>query len=350
VWTAPGRVNLIGEHTDYNDGFVLPFAIPRRVEVAAARRHDSIIRAITRQHPNPGWTAYVEGVAWALRDAGQSIGGADLLVDGDVPIGAGLSSSAALECATALALNDLYDANLTPAELANLARKAENEFVGVPCGPMDQLVAMQGRMDHALFIDTRTLTIQPVPLDLPGAGLALVVINTNAPHSLPSSAYRERRQACENAARLLHVPALRNVPVEGLDDAIRTLEDPFMQKRVRHVVTENARVQSTVEMLATGNIAAIGPLLTASHVSLRDDYQVSSPELDAAVDAALEAGACGARMTGAGFGGCAIALIPVAACGAVADAVDRVFRDRTLSPPECFTVTPAEGARRLPVT
>ncbi|HEX9548408.1 MAG TPA: galactokinase, partial [Acidimicrobiales bacterium] len=293
-----------------------------------------------------GWARYVAGVAWAFREAGYAIAGADLLVDGHVPIGAGLSSSAALECATALALNDLYDIGLTAAELATLARRAENEFVGVPCGPMDQLAAMHGQKDRALFIDTRSLLIEPVPLDLTAAGLDLLVINTNAPHALAASEYADRRQACEQAASELRIAALRDLAPGDLDDALSRLHDPTTGKRVRHVITENARVLEAVVLLRRGQTEAIGPLLTASHVSLRDDYEVSSPELDTAVDAALDAGALGARLTGAGFGGCAIALVRPSDTDAIADAAARAFRHRTFSPPESFTVGPSDGARR----
>jgi galactokinase len=355
VWAAPGRVNLIGEHTDYNDGFVLPMAISKRVFVAGGRRTDGVLRLASLQQPGPpveagatvsGWDRYVAGVAWAFREAGYPIAGANLLVDGHVPIGAGLSSSAALECATALLLNDLYNCGLTATALATLARRAENEFVGVPCGPMDQLAAMHGQKDSALFIDTRSLAIEPVPLDLGAAGLELLVINTNAPHALAASEYADRRQACENAARALRISALRDLALDDLDAALSRLSDPTMRKRVRHVVTENARVLETVARLRRQQPAAIGPLLTASHVSLRDDYEVSSPELDTAVDAALDAGALGARLTGAGFGGCAIALVPSSNTKAVADAATQAFRRRPFSPPDCFTVGPSDGARR----
>jgi galactokinase len=357
VWAAPGRVNLIGEHTDYNDGFVLPMAISKRVFVAAGRRTDGALRLASLQQPGEhtslesgagvsGWARYVAGVAWVFREAGHPILGADLLVDGHVPIGAGLSSSAALECATALMLNDLYGCGLTATTLATLARRAENEFVGVPCGPMDQLAAMHGQNDRALFIDTRSLAIEPVPLDLAAAGLELLVINTNAPHALAAGEYADRRRACENAARALRTSALRDLALEDLDAALSRLDDPTMRKRVRHVVTENARVLETVALLRRHRPEAIGPLLTASHLSLRDDYEVSSPELDTAVDAALGAGALGARLTGAGFGGCAIALVRSSSTQAIVDAATQAFRGRPFSPPDCFTVVPSDGACR----
>lgn len=347
MWFAPGRVNLIGEHTDYNDGFVLPLAIPQRVLVAAAPRNDNTLQIASLQQPGAGWQRYVAGVQWAFLQAGFPVHGADLLIDGDVPIGAGLSSSAALECAAAIALNDLYGTNCDRTELAAVARRAENDFVGVPCGPMDQLAAMHATRDHALFIDTRSLTIEPIALDLPSAGLSLLVINTNAPHSLPASDYASRRHACEQAAATLHLAALRDLDPDQLNRAMSELDDPIVRKRVRHVVTENARVQHAVRLLRQGNIEAVGPLLTESHVSLRDDYEVSSAELDAATDAALHAGALGARLTGAGFGGCAIALLPTDRAPGVTEAVARAFRDRSFSAPHCFSVIPSEGAGRL---
>jgi len=360
VWAAPGRVNLIGEHTDYNDGFVLPAAIDRLVLVAAGRRDGGRLRLWSLQAEPPadlelagigpgtvgGWAAYPAGVAWALGQAGVELGGADLVVDGDVPAGSGLSSSAALECATATALADLGGAGLDRAALAGLARRAENEVVGVPSGVMDQMVSMLGRAGHALFLDTRSLGAEQVPLPLEAAGLCLVVIDTRAGHRLVDGAYADRRAACQAAAAVLGVPALRDATPALLERYAAAPGDPGL-RRARHVVTENARVLAAVELLRAGDLDRLGPLLAASHASLRDDYEVSSPELDTAVEAAVDAGAAGARMTGAGFGGSAIALVRADLAGWVADRAREAFAAAGFGPPEVTTVLPSDGARRL---
>jgi len=360
VWAAPGRVNLIGEHTDYNDGFVLPAAIDRLVLVAAGRRDGGRLRLWSLQAEPPadlelagigpgtvgGWAAYPAGVAWALGQAGVELGGADLVVDGDVPAGSGLSSSAALECATATALADLGGADLDRADLAGLARRAENEVVGVPSGVMDQMVSMLGRAGHALFLDTRSLGAEQVPLPLEAAGLCLVVIDTRAGHRLVDGAYADRRAACQAAAAVLGVPALRDATPALLERYATALGDPGL-RRARHVVTENARVLAAVELLRAGDLDRLGPLLAASHASLRDDYEVSSPELDTAVEAAVAAGAVGARMTGAGFGGSAIALVETALAGRVADRARDAFAAAGFGPPQVTAVVPSDGARRL---
>jgi galactokinase len=360
VWAAPGRVNLIGEHTDYNDGFVLPMAIDRLVLAAAARRDGGRLRLWSLQEAEPadldldavgpgqvdGWAAYPAGVAWALGQEGVEFGGADLVVDGDVPAGSGLSSSAALECATATALADLHGAGLDRRALAGLARRAENEVVGVPSGVMDQMVAMLGRAGHALFLDTRSLEAEQVPVPLEASGLRLLVIDTRAGHRLVEGAYADRRAACEAAAAALGVPALRDATLDQVEAAAAVLGDPGL-RRARHVVTENARVLAAVELLRAGRLDRLGPLLAASHASLRDDYEVSSPELDTAVAAAVDAGAVGARMTGAGFGGSAVALVPADRVEQVAARAHAAFAAAGFGPPEVAAVTPADGARRL---
>lgn len=365
AWRAPGRVNLIGEHTDYNEGFVLPLAVPFGVVARVAARPDDVVRMASAQVPGPpvevpvgalapgtpgGWAAYVAGVVWALREAGHRLGGVDVVVDGDVPAGAGLSSSAALECAVAAALADLFDLPLSRRDLARLAQHAENAFVGMPCGVMDQSAALLARQGHALLLDTRTLDAEQVPLDLAGHGLALLVVDTRAPHALVTGEYAARRRDCEEAARNLGVPALRDVPLAGLGDALAALPDPVVRRRVRHVVTEDDRVLRTADLLRAGDLRAVGPLLTASHASLRDDYEVSVPPLDVAVDAALAAGALGARLTGGGFGGSTIALVDVPAVARVAEAVAAAFAVHGWPAPHAFTVTPAEGAHRVNVS
>ena len=362
IWSAPGRVNLIGEHTDYNDGYVLPFALAARTAAAAARRPDGRLTVRSLQSPGAsidvslsalqpgclaGPSAYVAGVVWAIRAAGHPVGGLDIVIDGAVPVGSGLSSSAALECAAALAAAELSAIRLPPAELARLAQRAENEFVGVPCGIMDQMAAMLSLAGHALFLDTRTGILDQVPFDPAASGLVLLVIDTHARHDLAASGYADRFASCAEAARRLGVPALRDVPEAGLLDALARLAAfPVLARRVRHVVTENARVLATAKLLRAGRLAAIGPLLTASHHSLRDDFEVSSPELDTAVSAALGAGAQGARMTGGGFGGCVIALAPAATVPALSAAAVAAARRAGHSAPTIWSAVPSAGAHR----
>ncbi|MFJ8478228.1 galactokinase [Kitasatospora sp. NPDC094011] len=360
-WAAPGRVNLIGEHTDYNLGFVLPIALPQTTRVQAARRTDGLLRLWSAQGGGPvtelrvdrltpgavaGWAGYPAGVVWALRDAGHPVGGADIRLDSDVPSGAGLSSSAALECAVATAYDDLYRLGLSAPELALLAQRAENAFVGVPCGIMDQMASMCCRPGAALFLDSRDLTVRQVPVDLGAAGLALLVLDTRVKHDLGDGAYAALRAGCEQAAALLGLPALRSLDAAGLPATLEQLPDD-LRPLVRHVVSENARVEAAVAALDAGDPAALGPILTAGHASLRDDYQVSCPETDLAVDAALAAGAHGARMTGGGFGGSVIALVEADAAEHVAAAVTAAFRAAGHTEPRTLTAVPAEGARRL---
>ncbi|MEQ7009988.1 galactokinase [Actinopolymorpha sp. B17G11] len=366
AWVAPGRVNLIGEHTDYNDGFVLPLALPHSVVVTVAKRDDGLLRLASQQADGrvetpvdglapgkvDGWAAYVAGVVWALRDAGYDVAGMDILVDGDVPLGAGLSSSAALECATALAAVDLHDLAVERAALARIAQRAENAFVGVPCGIMDQSAALLCTRDHVLFLDSRSLDTAQVPFSLAAEGLALLVIDTRAPHRLVDGEYAVRRRTCEDAAATLGLSALRDLDDPSrdgtaLDEALERLPDEVVRRRVRHVVTENDRVRQTVERLRTSSAREIGPLLTASHASLRDDYEVTVPELDTAVDAALDAGALGARMTGGGFGGCVIALVEADAAEAVAQRVATAFSAAGFTTPAWFVAEASPGARRL---
>ncbi len=358
-WAAPGRVNLIGEHTDYTDGFVLPLALPQRAVATAAIRDDGLLRIASKQEPVTvetevaklapgtveGWAAYVAGVVWSLREAGHEVGGMDITVDGNVPLGAGLSSSAALECATALAAVDLYGLTIERPQLARLAQRAENDFVGVPCGIMDQSASLLCTEDNLLFLDTRDISTEQVPFDLASESLALLVIDTKAPHELVDGEYAARRRTCEEATAVLGIAALRDVT--DLDAALDALEDEVMRKRVRHVVTENARVLKTVELLRAGRVRDIGPLMTASHESLRTDFEVTVPELDVAVEAALAAGAYGARMTGGGFGGCVIALIDAGADSDVLAAVTRAYGERGFTAPTSFVATASAGAHRL---
>ncbi|MCD9144500.1 galactokinase [Streptomyces albireticuli] len=363
VWAAPGRVNLIGEYTDVNEGLVLPFALPRTVRAAASPRADGRLRLCLGDGPAAdraelsaadlapgrvrGWACYPAGVLWALRAAGHPATGADVHLDGDVPRGAGLSSSAAMECAVALALDGVGGLGLSRAEIAALCRRAENEFVGVPCGIMDQTASARCVAGHALYLDTRDLTHRHVPLDPAAAGLSLLVVDTRVRHALADGAYADRCAGCEAGARALGVRSLRDIPSEGLEPALGRVRDPAVRALVRHVVTENDRVRQVVDHLEAGRVTAVGPVLTAGHASLRDDFAVSCPELDLAVAVANGAGALGARMTGGGFGGSAVALVESGAETAVAEAAGRAFAAAGHRAPRVFPAVAGEGARRL---
>ncbi len=401
VWLAPGRANLMGEHTDYNDGFVLPFALSQGVTAAAARRPgprspgSRQLTLCSRQEPAAavrialdglapgqvtGWAAYPAGVAWALEAAGHPVPGACIAIDSDLPAGAGLSSSAALECATALALTELAQteraqteraqteraqteraqtelaqterAGLTISrrELAAIARWAENEFVGVPSGIMDQSASLLGQVGHALLLDCLTLDTSQVPFDPAAAGASLLLVNTWAKHDLVDGEYAQRRAECEEAARRLGISSLRSLTTPAEADR---LADPVLRRRARHVVADNQRVLDVVALLSAplGTPAEIyrdiGELLTESHASLRDDFEISWPEADATVAAALAAGAFGARMMGGGFGGSVLALVPATAAGPVRAAVTAAFARHAWTPPEFLDAVPSDSARRL---
>jgi len=362
VWSAPGRVNLIGEHTDYNEGFVLPFAIDRRTVAALGLRSDrqvsiassfsSEIVTLGLDELTPdnlaGWSAYPFGVAWALGQFGADLGrvsGFDVYIDSDVPIGAGLSSSAAIECATALALNDIWNLGLSRETLARVGQLAENRAVGAPTGIMDQSASLLGQMDSAVFLDCRDLHTEVIPLGFGAADLELLIIDTRVTHAHSSGGYAARRTSCERGAALMGVGSLRDLDLRDLDRAADTLDDETF-RRVRHIVTENHRVLATVRVLRETGATAIGDLLDASHLSMRDDFEISVPELDVAVRSAREAGAIGARMTGGGFGGAAIALTPRTALPAVKAAVLASFAAAKFATPDLFVVHAAEGARR----
>jgi galactokinase len=358
VWAAPGRVNLIGEHTDYNDGYVMPFALAQRVLIAAAPRDDDtwrvtslnndstkIFRAADLRPGMTGWQAYVAGVVWALEDAGHQVGGADLVLTSDVPEGAGLSSSAALECAVLTALAELNDLDIAGLDRAKLARRAENVFVGAPTGLMDQAASTLCTAGHALFFDCRTDAAEQVGFDAGSAGLEILVLDTRTPHALVDSEYAARRASCEEAARLLGVAALRDVT--DLDAALDQLPEPVIRRRVRHVVTENARVLEAVNVLRAGRIADLAPLLDASHESMRDDFEITVPQVDLAVETARTSGALGARLTGGGFGGCIIALVAAGESERIGGAIARSFAAAGFGPPQHFAAVPSTGAQRL---
>ncbi|GAA3878207.1 galactokinase [Streptomyces sedi] len=364
AWSAPGRVNLIGEHTDYNEGFVLPLALPHSAVATVTARADRTLRlrsrdvgdrvvelSLDRLVPGevPGWAAYPAGVAWALEGAGHRLRGADIHFASDVPTGAGLSSSAALEVVTALAFSDLNELGLTAPELARIGQLAENDFVGMPCGILDQMASASCVEGHVFHLDTRDLGGRQVPFDMAAEGLRLLVVDTRVKHAHADGAYGRRRAECEAGAAALGVPFLRDVPFDGLEAALARIDDEAVRRRVRHVVTEDRRVARVVALLDAGRAREIGPLLTEGHVSLRDDFEVSCPELDLAVDTANAAGALGSRMTGGGFGGSAIALVPEESVAAVGKAVTDAFAGAGLAAPRIFEAIPAPGARRLPV-
>ncbi|MGQ4422073.1 galactokinase [Streptomyces violaceoruber] len=363
VWAAPGRVNLIGEHTDYNDGFVMPFALPHQAVAAVSRRDDGILRlhsadidadpvelrvADLAPGSDKSWTAYPSGVLWALREAGHELTGADIHLASTVPSGAGLSSSAALEVVLALAMNDLYALGLRGWQLARLCQRAENVYVGAPVGIMDQTASACCEAGHALFLDTRDLSQRQIPFDLAAEGVRLLVVDTRVKHSHSESEYGKRRAGCEKGAALLGVDALRDVPYADLDAALERLGDEEEVRRlVRHVVTEDERVERVVALLESGDTRAIGAVLVEGHASLRDDFRISCPELDLVVDTALASGALGARMTGGGFGGSAIVLVEAAGVDVVTKAVEDAFAAAGLKVPRVFEAVPSAGARRL---
>ncbi|MBE8473957.1 galactokinase [Streptomyces justiciae] len=363
VWSAPGRVNLIGEHTDYNDGFVMPFALPHTAIAAVSRRDDGVLRLHSADiedgvaelrlddlvpESDRAWTAYPAGVVWALREAGHAVTGADIHVTSTVPSGAGLSSSAALEVVVALALNDLYELGLPGWQLARLCQRAENVYVGAPTGIMDQTASACCEEGHALFLDTRDLSQKQIPFDLAAEGMRLLVVDTQVKHSHSEGEYGKRRAGCERGAALLGVDALRDIPYADLDAALARLgDDEEAVRLVRHVVTEDERVEKVVALLESGETRAIGPVLVAGHASLRDDFRISCPELDLVVDTAMSAGALGSRMTGGGFGGSAIVLADVADVDTITKAVEEAFAAAGFTAPRVFEAVPSPGARRL---
>ncbi|MFF4547518.1 galactokinase [Streptomyces sp. NPDC001435] len=363
VWSAPGRVNLIGEHTDYNDGFVMPFALPHVATAAVSRRTDGVLRLHSSDveggvvelsldalapESDRNWTAYPAGVVWALREAGHPVTGADIHLASTVPTGAGLSSSAALEVVIALALGDLYELGLQRWQLARLCQRAENVYVGAPTGIMDQTASACCEEGHALFLDTRDLSQKQIPFDLAAKGMRLLVVDTRVKHAHSDGEYGKRRAGCEKGAALLGVDALRDIPYAGLDAALARLGDEEEVRRlVRHVVTEDQRVERVVALLESGDTRAIGPVLTEGHASLRDDFRISCPELDLVVDTALTAGALGARMTGGGFGGSAIVLAEATDVDTITKAIEEAFTAANFTAPRLFEAVPAAGARRV---
>jgi galactokinase len=365
VWSAPGRVNLMGEHTDYNAGLCLPIALPHRTYAAVRLRPDRLLRLRSLQSSevydldlddvapgNPsGWGGYAAGVVWSFEAAGHRVRGLDLMVDGQVPVGAGLSSSAALECAIGAAISDLMELALLSddharSRLARICVNAENTIARAPTGGMDQSASLRCQEAHALLLDCRDGSVQQVPFDPSANELSLLVINTRSKHSLVDGQYEQARRSCEEAARQLGVLSLREVPVDDLDQTLDRLSDKRIRARAKHIVTEIERVRRTVALLRAGRLPDVGPVFSSSHASMRDDFEISCAELDIAVEVATAHGALGARMTGGGFGGSAIALVPTDRADTVTLAVIQAFADQRLTAPDCFAVTAGPPARR----
>jgi len=359
VIRAPGRVNLIGEHTDYNDGFVLPLAIDRAIWIALRPRDDRRVAVHSIDYDESrefalddmtdekaGWIEYLKATAWSLQQAALQLAGWEGVLMGDVPLGAGLSSSAALEMATARAFAHVSNLDWNPAEMAKLGQRAENQWIGVNCGIMDQLISAAGQADHALLIDCRSLETQPVPFP---AGTAVVVLDTATRRGLVDSAYNERRSQCEAAAEFFQVPALRDVDLEAFQDHASGL-DSITARRALHVITENDRTLQAVEAMRRGEVSALGVLMNKSHESLRDDYEVSSDALNAMVESARAHNACyGARMTGAGFGGCAVALIDAEAAEDFVEKTAADYQQKTGNTPAVYVCRATEGANVVEV-
>jgi galactokinase len=359
---APGRVNLIGEHTDYNDGFVLPMAIERYVVIAADANTSGrvTLHSVTTgetatfsvrpkvERGEPGWSNYVRGVIAEFQKRPKKVSGFDAVIESSLPFGGGLASSAALEVATATFLEAMAGPALDPIEKALLCQRAEHYFAGVPCGIMDQFTSILAQQDHALLLDCRSRTTTPVAMTSPE--VTVLIINTNVRHNLAESEYAKRRAQCETAARVLKVAALRDATPEALTAARRQME-PVVFRRARHVISENARTLQAAQAIQAADWAKVGELMYASHASLREDYEVSCPELDAVVELAqamgAEGGIIGCRMTGGGFGGCAVSLVKTDAVQRITRTLDVAYEKRTGRQANILSSRPAAGARML---
>lgn len=366
LFRAPGRVNLIGEHTDYNDGFVMPVAIDRDTIVAARLREDGTLRVYSENvreesiidlakpvYSKQGeWSSYIEGVARVLMSKGYSIAGADLVILSDVPEGAGLSSSAALELSVGEALTVLNNISIDDTDLALAAQRAEHQYAGTQCGIMDQLISVAGQVDHALLIDCQTLTCEPIPIH--SADVTWIVVDTKVKHSLASSAYNERRKQCEIAVRVLqrrfsHIEALRDVTLEMLAEVRADMKE-IIFRRARHVILENDRTLRAAKALGAGDMGTMGKLMFESHYSLRDDYEVSCKELDQLVDSASRSEGCfGARMTGGGFGGCTINLVRREQVAEFTRRLESDYRQAFGTEPGILHIRSAQGAHEVKI-
>ncbi len=358
LFRAPGRVNLIGEHTDYNDGFVLPTAINHQVVIATRRRDDRQVNIFSldfdqwdrftldnlSKSPDQTWSNYVRGVAWSLQEDGHKLTGMDAVIAGDVPIGAGLSSSAATEVVTGYALLQLAGIEVDRVKLALAAQRAENDFVGMRCGIMDQYISCLGQVNHALLIDCRDLGYESVSLS---SEVSVIIVDSNVHRGLVDNEYNTRREECEEAARHFGVPALRDVDEETFFARADELS-PVVRRRARHVITENARTVAAAKALQANDFETVGKLMNASHVSMRDDFEISRRELDVLVKIAQDVdGVYGARLTGAGFGGCIVALATNEATKAVEKAVKAKYPAATGLEASIYICQASEGASEV---
>jgi galactokinase len=355
-YAAPGRINLIGEHTDYNLGWALPIALPERTTVtlrpddgdtltvrSADEPDEVVIPLTTRPGDVSGWGAYVAGVVWALREAGHGVVGGTMSITSEVTMGSGLASSAALECAALGAVTTAVGISLDSASLAKVAQRAENDYVGAPTGLMDQLASLCGAPRRALLVDFDSLDVREVPFDPDGAGLALVLIDSRAPHRHAGGEYAQRRASCERAAADLGLTSLREAQERGTA-VLDEVKDPVDVRRARHILTENARVLDFVSALEAGDWDSAGAILTESHRSMRDDFEITTPQIDLIADTAVRAGAVGARMTGGGFGGCVIALVPAHAVDTVMTTIPDAVRAAGFNEPSLVRTAAASGA------
>ncbi|WP_072804222.1 galactokinase [Rhodococcoides yunnanense] len=360
VTEAPGRINLIGEHTDYNQGFAMPIALDERttvrfepddsgtVSLDSEEEADGVTFGLdVRRGDVQGWAAYPAGVVWALSEAGHRVVGGTMSVSSEVPIGAGLSSSAALECAVLLAMTAATGVELDPLDAARIAQRAENDFVGAPTGLMDQLASLNGHIDRALLIDFETSSVSPVTFDLAGSDLALLVVNSNAAHQHSTGEYASRRESCTRAAATLGVGSLRDV--QGTEGVLERIDDATDRRRVRHILSENTRVLDCAEALTNKNFRRVGELMTQSHASMRDDFEITTPHIDLIAESAVRHGALGARMTGGGFGGCVIAVVPADAVGEIAESIEADIAAGGFPVPTVFTARAGAGASRVHV-